>query len=278
MDTLPSVTSIALDSCDWASPGADRYTGTATAAIHAFATIPEPVQKRLLAKHEKRAYDDIVHIDRDSIRGRKESWDPAIRNMHFGSRGKQCGRVDRSMWSSAQVESAVVYCDSGYCVAWPSVCGNWFVIAPPAERRAAMAAAADEAGPAGAVEGRDSAVLSAATVPPFLDGGDTADGAVALLDAGASFGESGAVAGLSGGDGGGGGGGVGGAGSGGGGGGGGGFGGGGAGNGNGGPGAPIALLTDTVVTPIPEPSTWAAMLAGLAALGALSRRRGHTRR
>ena len=74
----------ALDSCDWAAPGADRYTGTATAAIHAFVTIPEPVRQRLLAKHEKRAWDDVVYIDRESIRGRKEAWDPAIRDIHFG--------------------------------------------------------------------------------------------------------------------------------------------------------------------------------------------------
>lgn len=259
MDTLPSVTATALDSCDWAAPGADRYTGTATAAIHAFAAIPEPVRQRLVAKHDKRTYDDIVYIDRDTIRGRKDAWDPAIRNMHFGSRGKLCGQVDRSMWKSAQVESAVVYCDSGYCVAWPSVCGNWFVIAPLAERRAALAATETPTGP-GAADGSEPALGAAASVPPLFDG-DEADGsAVALLGDSATFGESTESRAANGGGGGGG------------------ITGGGSGGGGGGGGAPTSFLTQTVVTPIPEPSTWAAMLAGLAALGAMSRRRGHARR
>lgn len=260
---------MALDTCDWSAPGADRYTGTATAAIHAFATIPAPVRERLIARHEKRAYDDLVYIDRDSIRGREQAWDPAIRDMHFGSRGKVCGRVDRSMWKSAQVESAVVYCDSGYCVAWPSVCGNWFVIAPQAGRIAMLAAAAEP--PAGIVDVPDAGaapVGGAPAVPPLFDGGPIS-GRMAVLGDSATAGDAEAWSGggWSGGGGSSGAGGMGG------------------GGGGGGGAAPTTFLSESatlpvaaapstvVITPIPEPSTWATLFAGLTALGALARHR-----
>ena len=118
--------------CHWDHPGADRYTGTTAAAIHAFVVIPRDVQDRLIVAHDKdpigSAVDTVV-IDRDSIRGKVFEYAPEIRNMHTGSNGELCGTMLRDRWTSSHVETALVYCDSGYCVAWPAVCGNWFQIA-----------------------------------------------------------------------------------------------------------------------------------------------------
>lgn len=112
--------------CTWDNPGADRYVGTSAQAIYSFASIPEPIKHILLEKHEKRQSDDVVAIDATSIRGKTYEYQPSIRDMHFGA-NKQCEQVTRN-WSDKRVEFALVYCEGSYCVAWPAICGNWFLV------------------------------------------------------------------------------------------------------------------------------------------------------
>jgi hypothetical protein len=123
--------------CNWDNPGVDPYTGTPRAAIMAFTHIPKHVRMALVERVEARTteYDDVIYIDNEGLRsvgvpGRQEhSYDPVIRNMHFGSRGRVCSGVTWR-WAAERVESAVVYCEQGYCIARPSVCNNWFTLTP----------------------------------------------------------------------------------------------------------------------------------------------------
>ena len=117
-----------IDSCDWSHPSADAYMGTPRAAIMAMAKIPAPIRLALVARAEAHDYDDTVYIDRDAIRSPKHAYDPAIRSMAFGSLGRTCRNVTRAGWADSRLEAAWVYCDSGWCVAMPAICRNWFVL------------------------------------------------------------------------------------------------------------------------------------------------------
>ena len=116
-----------IDSCDWNHPAVDAYTGTPRAAIMAMVEIPMPVRAVLVARAEAHDYDDTVYIDRDSIRSPKHAYQPVIRQMAFGARGRVCKTVTRDGWAADRVEGAWVYCESGWCVAIPAVCRNWFI-------------------------------------------------------------------------------------------------------------------------------------------------------
>ena len=111
--------------CSWDAPGADRYTGTVPAAIVAYG-LPIATQSALIEAFERRQFTDSVVIDRDTIRGRSHDYAPDIRAMHFGDRGRICGTVTRTGWSAEHVETALVICAGGECIAWPSACGNLF--------------------------------------------------------------------------------------------------------------------------------------------------------
>lgn len=115
--------------CTWNDPGIDPYTGSARAAIMAFAQIPQGVRAALVTRAESKdlAYDEVVVIDRDAIRGRAR-YAPELRSMHFGSRGRICDTVSRAGWAPDHVETAMVFCESGYCVARPAVCNNWSIV------------------------------------------------------------------------------------------------------------------------------------------------------
>lgn len=121
--------------CDWNAPGADRYTGTVAAAIAAYG-MPIATQSALIRAFERRGFTDSVVIDRDTIRGKSHEYEPEIRAMHFGSRGRICGTVSRAGWTERHVETALVVCADGECIAWPAVCGNVFRLArrPVADR------------------------------------------------------------------------------------------------------------------------------------------------
>lgn len=112
-----------IDHCSWDAPGADRYTGNAEAAIHAYADIPTPARMELIAKIRGGKNDDHVAITRDGIAGTSVYSD--FRMMHFGSRGKVCNTVSRSKWANGAIERGLVYCVQNFCVVRPSVCNNW---------------------------------------------------------------------------------------------------------------------------------------------------------
>jgi PEP-CTERM motif len=111
--------------CNWNHPGADRYTGSVESAIISYG-FPLPTQSALIAAWEARNVTDTVVIDRDSIRGKAHEYAPEIGFMHFGSRGAVCNTVTRASWTADHVESAIVLCADGECIAIPSVCTNVF--------------------------------------------------------------------------------------------------------------------------------------------------------
>jgi hypothetical protein len=115
--------------CTWDKPGQDPYSGTPTAAIMQFVSIPKHVRVALAARAESRLdYDETVVIDRDSIRSKDRSYSSEITAMHFGSKGKLCDKVSRKNWKPDHIETAMVYCESGYCVMRPAVCNNWSIL------------------------------------------------------------------------------------------------------------------------------------------------------
>jgi hypothetical protein len=114
---------IVAASCAWEAPGADRYTGNVPAAVDHYTDWPASVRESLKQRMERRQYDEVVTIRRDSIDGASR-YASSIRDMHFGSKGKVCATVDRSMWEASAVERGLVYCEGDSCVLVPTVCGN----------------------------------------------------------------------------------------------------------------------------------------------------------
>lgn len=117
-----------IDSCDWNAPGRDAYQGTARAAIEAMATIPAPIRAVLIERAERHDFDDVILVDRDSIKG-KYDYEKEIGFMAFGHAGRVCVNVTRAGWDAARVESAMVFCEADHCVARFSVCNNWSIVA-----------------------------------------------------------------------------------------------------------------------------------------------------
>ncbi len=111
-----------IESCDWNRPGHDPYTGDVSSAIDRYPDLPGDVRQRLHARMEKRDYDEVVTIERDRIVG-KARYGTTIRDMHFGA-NKVCRTVSRSGWRPGMEEAGLVYCDSGQCILVPTICRN----------------------------------------------------------------------------------------------------------------------------------------------------------
>jgi PEP-CTERM motif len=285
-----------LASCSWDRPGRDPFMGDVVAAVDRYRDIPTAVRDKLKQRMRARQYDDLVDIRRDEIKGQFQ-YAAAIRDMHFGS-GRVCREVTRARWTARMHERGLVYCEAEHCILVPTICRNVSRIdrqpglvagdaleAPPPtvpEPGLASAARATPAGdavpPANAaatppvepITSSFSEAVAGATIPLFTPPGDAADpgagggfgngGSAPVGDvdngAGPAFppllfapGGPGAVPTVvrlsgsdtpGGGDGGGG--------------------------GGGGGGGPIDPGSPPPVAPIPEPSTWASLLAGLALL------------
>lgn len=249
----------AIPACSWDKPGQNPYMGDVVAAVDRYADIAPDVRERLRARMLRRDYDDVVTIKRDSITG-KRRYGSTISDMHFGTR-QLCRSVSRAGWSPAMQERGLVYCDSGQCILVPTICRNVSRIsrAEVADERAVgdvpPAVAVVPAVPAAA----DSfTALSKGAVAPVLasapvggeSGGSPAGGGGVGTDTGFPGGGGGA--------------------------GGGGYvggpvigppGGGGTGD------VPaLPVIPAVPVSPVPEPETWALMLAGLATCVAVSAR------
>jgi PEP-CTERM motif len=259
------------ETCNWNRPGVDPFTGDVVAAVDRYTDIPSEVRGRLKARMAKREYDDMVTIRRDAIAGRKGyEYAPAIRDMHFGA-GKVCRTVNRKAWSSKTVERGLVYCDSGQCILVPTVCRNVSRIArrgvsdgsagggdsSAGSGGAGGAGAGGDGGggtagafstgsrgesPGGAIESLPPTGAGPTSTASSVGGGGGSDAPVAsTLGPGVSGASAipGVIYGPS------------------------------AGNGGG-----ILVVDDpAVVTPIPEPHTWALMLGGLAVIAGFARRR-----
>jgi hypothetical protein len=266
---------LALERCSWDHPGVNPFMGDVVAAVDRYADIPVDVRERLKARMEKREYDDLVEIRRDSMIGRGGyDYGNTITDMHFGTH-QVCRTVTRSSWTPQMQERGLVYCESGHCILVPTVCRNVSRVT----RRGVGPAMAENAPLLGS-----EPPVAALAPPPAMDDalppidwdGPTgagpleagpighADGVPALagpewagLPGSGWYGLPVIVPGLIGG---------------------------------GGGGSTVATArppfgsdgnppppAPPVTTPVPEPQTWALMLAGLAA-GALIRRRAAIRR
>lgn len=109
-------------SCSWDHPGANRYRGTASAAIDRYPDIPDQVRATLKRRMAENQPDDRVSITRDAITGRNR-YAAEIRDMHFGA-ASLCRTVTRSGWSARRSEPAAVYCVGRHCILVPRICGN----------------------------------------------------------------------------------------------------------------------------------------------------------
>ncbi|NRR31503.1 PEP-CTERM sorting domain-containing protein [Oxalobacteraceae bacterium] len=119
--TLATVTTV-QPVCSWDRPGANRYTGSAAAALDRYVDMPAAVRATLKQRIDEGKFDDKVSITRDAIAG-KHDYDPAIRDMHFGA-ASVCASVTRSKWAEARKEPGVVYCVEQHCILVPRICGN----------------------------------------------------------------------------------------------------------------------------------------------------------
>ena len=115
---LPTVT----QSCEWNQPGQNRFTGNVVDAVHDYLDIPINVRVILQHRVAVHQYDDIVAINRTTVIG-AFAYEPELIQMHFGA-NTVCNKVTRLNWKELQIERALVYCESGYCLIVPLVCGN----------------------------------------------------------------------------------------------------------------------------------------------------------
>ena len=265
-----------LENCNWNRPGVDPFMGDVVAAVDRYTDIAPQVREQLKERMRARQYDEIVVISRDAIRG-KGNYNARISEMHFGP-GRVCRNVTRAGWSEQMQERGLVYCVQGQCILVPTVCRNVSRItqapasAPPAGGGAAGGGAPVAAAPAAPAE----AGVPVIDNPDALRGGSFTGGAVPPAVASMPFlpfdyvrtaGNTPAPAG---------------------------FGGGGGGGGGGysqppGPTGTSVISPPTVILPslppvdtkilpaVPEPQTWAMLLAGLALIGYGALRRRVTR-
>jgi len=278
----PAARADVLENCNWNRPGIDPFMGDVVAAVDRYTDIAPQIREELKQRMRTRQYDEIVLIKRDSISG-KQNYNPRISEMHFGP-GRVCRNVTRAGWSDQMQERGLVYCVQGECILVPTVCRNVSRItrAPAAAPGAAPAAAAA----APAAPAAPEASLPAAAAPPggapadALHSGSFAEAALVPAGGGLAFISNNFVGGPGNGPanfgtppstGVGGGGGTIGPGT--------------------GPGSssfieihplpPITILptmptlptSPSVLPAVPEPQTWAMLLAGLALLGYCARRR-----
>lgn len=167
-----------LEHCSWNRPGADPFMGDVVAAVDRYPDIAPQVREELKARMRARQYDEIVVISRDAIRG-KGSYDARINDMHFGP-GRVCRNVTRSGWSEQMQERGLVYCVQGQCILVPTICRNVSRItqvsasAPPAAGAAPGGAAPVAAAPA-APEAAGAPVIDN---PDALRGGSFTGGVI----------------------------------------------------------------------------------------------------
>jgi len=109
-------------SCSWDRPGVNPYTGSSVAAIERYTDIPEQVRNTLKRRIAENQSDDQVRITRDAIIG-KNRYAPGIRDMHFGA-ASVCASVTRNKWSEQRQEPGAVYCVGEHCILVPRICGN----------------------------------------------------------------------------------------------------------------------------------------------------------
>ncbi|WP_219114704.1 MHFG family PEP-CTERM protein [Janthinobacterium sp. UMAB-56] len=168
-----------LENCSWNRPGVDPFMGDVVAAVDRYTDIAPPVREQLKARMRARQYDEIVVISRDAIRG-KGNYNARISDMHFGP-GRVCRNVTRAGWNEQMQERGLVYCVQGQCILVPTICRNVSRItqapasAPPAAGGAAPGGAAPVAAAPAAPEAAGVPVIDN---PDALRGGSFTGGAM----------------------------------------------------------------------------------------------------
>ncbi|MET0210458.1 MAG: MHFG family PEP-CTERM protein [Burkholderiaceae bacterium] len=112
----------ASPACSWDRPGHNSFTGDVPSAVDRYTDIPPETRERLKQRMQAHAYEDVVEISRDTIRGSAE-YAPEISGMHFGE-GSVCQTVTREKWKDQHRERGLVYCEDGQCIMVPTVCRN----------------------------------------------------------------------------------------------------------------------------------------------------------
>ena len=167
-----------LEHCSWNRPGADPFMGDVVAAVDRYPDIAPQVREELKARMRARQYDEIVVISRDAIRG-KGNYNARISDMHFGP-GRVCRNVTRAGWNEQMQERGLVYCVQGQCILVPTICRNVSRItqatasAPPAAGAAPGGAAPVAAAPAAP----EAAGVPLIDNPDALRGGSFTGGAM----------------------------------------------------------------------------------------------------
>ena len=162
-----------LENCNWNRPGVDPYMGDVVAAVDRYTDIAPQVREQLKQRMRARQYDEIVVISRDAIRG-KGNYNARISEMHFGP-GRVCRNVTRAGWTEQMQERGLVYCVQGQCILVPTVCRNVSRITQ------APAAAPPAAG--GAAPAADAPAAAAAPGVPVIDNPDALHGGSFMGDA-----------------------------------------------------------------------------------------------
>jgi hypothetical protein len=115
--------------CDWTNPGSAPYRGDPAVAIGRLTEIP-PAQRAMLAYRALKlsSYDDVIYVTATTVTsplGRAE-YAPEIARMNF-SDGRICDTITRP-WKPEHVETAIVFCEQNYCVARFEICRNWAIV------------------------------------------------------------------------------------------------------------------------------------------------------
>lgn len=248
---------VRFDTCSWDRPGHNPFSGDVVATVDQYPEIPAEVRQRLKARMEARQYDDIASIRRDSIDGRAR-YAPTLTRMHFGN-NQVCESVTRTRWTEDMHERGLVYCEGEYCLIVPTVCRNVSRVTrlgPAVEAPPPVAVSSDgpiafeppaagppddmPAGPGSPVDGlvptsvpRPLAVPLVAAAPPTFAEAVFPRGPGGLVGGGGSGGGGGWRT----------------------------------------PEVPVVPPPTPSPPPVPEPQTWLMMLAGLAGVVGLVRRR-----
>lgn len=111
-----------LPACSWDRPGINPFMGDVVAAVDDYKDIPQTVRTKLKTRMEARSYDEIATIRRDAIVGQAK-YGSEIRDMHFGA-GSVCRTVTRTKWTPQTEERGLVYCEETHCIIVPTVCRN----------------------------------------------------------------------------------------------------------------------------------------------------------
>jgi hypothetical protein len=127
---------ISVDHCSWDQPGSAPFRGDVPAAVAHYTDIPPAVRAELRARMERRQFDDVAEIRRDSIVGARTYSN--LRSMHFAQ--TLCRDISRAKWSDTAVERGLVYCVEEHCLIVPTVCNNVSRVSRLPERSVPLAA------------------------------------------------------------------------------------------------------------------------------------------